>query len=154
MENEEILEESKATTEAEKERRVTTDGSGITITKKSSGVGRLLLLILAGIIGFPILVTVFGVLFGLGMAALGVLLGFGIGGVSCVLSGGFVFFFAIAKLMTVPVTGLALFAAALVLAGVGCLLLVLAVLLGKVAILCLRGITGYFGRKFQGKQVA
>lgn len=154
MENENILEESKVTTEAEKERKVTTDGSGITITKKGSGVGRLLLLILVGIIGFPILVTVFGVMFGLGMAVLGMLVGFGIGGVTCVLAGVFVFFFAVAKLITVPATGIFLFAGALVLAGVGCLLLVLAVLLGKAAILFLRGITGCLGRKFQGRQVA
>lgn len=154
MENEKISEESKETTEAVAEQRVTTDGSGITVTKKGSGVGRLLLLILVGIIGFPVLITLFGVAFGLGMAALGVLIGFGVGGISCVLSGIFVFFFAVAKLMTVPITGLALFAGALVLAGVGCLLIVLAVLLGKAAIFCLRGITGCFGRKFQGKRVA
>ena len=133
-------------------------GSGVTITKKGLSGGSLVLVILIAILTFPIwislLATAFGLLMGLFGASIGIIFGFGIGGIACLLGGIASFAVGIVKTFTVPVVGAGLVAIALLLFGVGCLMLAA---VGGIIKLCLwaaKGILNFISRLFHGKKVA
>ena len=142
----------------ERDGQKTADGSGVTITKKGLSGGALVLVILIAILTFPIwislLATAFGLLMGLFGASIGIIFGFGIGGIACLLGGIASFAVGIVKTFTVPVVGAGLVAIALLLFGVGCLMLAA---VGGIIKLCLwaaKGILNFISRLFHGKKVA
>ena len=133
-------------------------GSGITITKKGMSGGTLVLLILLGILTFPIwfsvLATAFGLLLGVFGAGIGIIVGFGVGGIVCLLGGIAALAVGILKIVTVPVVGAALIAIALLLFGIGCLMLAALNGILKLFLWMTREILNFLSGLFHGKKVA
>lgn len=133
-------------------------GSGVTITKKGLSGGTLVALILLAVLTFPIWISVFATLFGLLMglfgACIGITFGFGIGGIACIIGAVVAFAFGIFKTFTIPVVGAGLVAMALILFGVGCLMLAAVGGIIKLTIWAFKGIINLLGRIFHGKKVA
>ena len=133
-------------------------GSGITITKKGMSRGTLVILILLGILTFPIwfslFATVFGLLLGVFGAGIGIIVGFGVGGIACLLGGIAALAVGIWKAFGSPVVGAGLIAIALLLFGVGCLLIVAFGGILKLLLWMARGILNFLSGLFHGKKVA
>lgn len=142
----------------EKKKEGEPTGSGITITKKGLSGGALVAVILLAILTFPIWISVvataFGLLMGLGGACIGIVVGFGVGGIGCIIGALAALAVGIFKLVTVPVVGAGLIAIALILFGVGCLMLAAVGGIIKLTIWILKGIINLIGRIFHGKKVA
>ena len=98
-----------------RQREATTDGSGIYISRKGMSAGALILCLIAAVFTFP-------VWFPLAMLSFGI----GIGGLACAFAGVILLIAGFVKLAAVPIVGLVFLAAALLVFGVGCLLLLLA----------------------------
>lgn len=132
-------------------------GSGITITKKGLSGGALVAVILLVIFTFPIWISVLGTAFGLLMglfgAFIGITVGFGIGGAACIIGGVAAFAIGIMKILTVPVVGAGMIAIALLMVGVGLLMLAAVGGIIKLAIWAINGIVNLFNRIFHGKKV-
>ncbi len=112
--------------EAQKE--ATTDNSGIYIFKKKLSGGSLVLILILTILTFPIWISVlggvFGTLFGLFVALIALVLGFGVAGIVCTIAGLVVLCVGIIKCLALPIVGTVFIAMALLVFGIGCLLLV------------------------------
>lgn len=135
-------------------REATNDGSGVTITKKGMSTSSLLLLVIIGIIGFPIWMSILGAGFGLIAAVFGVVFGFGVAGIACFIAGVITLIVAIAKLVTIPLVGVVLLAVALIVLGLGCLFVALSGVCVKLAVWMVKGIINLLSRAFHGKRVA
>jgi len=135
-----------------------TEWSGVTITKKGLSGGALVAVILLIVLTFPLWISVFGTLFGLLMgffgACIGIIVGFGIGGIGCIIGAVVAFAAGIIKTFTVPVVGAGLVAVALILFGVGCLMLAAVGGIIKLLIWGIKKLVDLFGRIFHGKKVA
>jgi len=133
-------------------------GSGVTIARKGLSGGALVAVILLAILTFPIWISILGTAFGLLMglfgACIGITFGLGIGGIACIIGAVAAFAFGIVKTFTVPVVGAGLVAMALVLFGVGCLMLAAVGGIIKLTIWAFKGIINLLGRIFHGKKVA
>ena len=133
-------------------------GSGITITKKGMSGGALVAVILLAILTFPIwisvIATAFGLLMGLFGAGIGITVGFSVGGIGCIIGAVVAFVFGIVKIFTVPVVGAGLIAMALILFGVGCLMIAAVGGIIKLIIWIVKGIINLLSRIFHGKKVA
>ena len=133
-------------------------GSGITITKKGMSGGALVAVILLAILTFPIwisvIATAFGLLMGLFGAGIGITVGFSVGGIACVIGAVVAFAMGIVKIFTVPVVGAGLIAMALILFGVGCLMIAAVAGIIKLIIWIVKGIINLLSRIFHGKKVA
>ena len=112
--------------EAKKE--TTTDDSGIYIFKKKLSGSSLVLLLIVTILTFPIWISVlggvFGTLFGLFVTLIVLMLGFSVTGIVCIIAGLVVLFVGIIKCLALPIVGTVFIAMALLVFGIGCLLLV------------------------------
>ena len=133
-------------------------GSGITITKKGLSGGGLVVAILIAILTFPIwisvLATAFGLLMGLFGASIGIVCGFGAGGIGCLIGGVAAFVIGAVKSVAVPVVGAGMIAIGLVVFGVGCLMIAAVGGIIKLEIWVVKGIINLFSRMFHGKKVA
>lgn len=133
-------------------------GSGITITKKGMSGGALVAVILLAILTFPIwisvIATAFGLLMGLFGAGIGITVGFSVGGIGCIIGAVVAFVFGIVKIFTVPVVGAGLIAMALILFGVGCLMIAAVGGIIKLIIWIVKGIINLLSRIFHGKKEA
>ncbi|MBQ8634432.1 MAG: DUF1700 domain-containing protein [Lachnospiraceae bacterium] len=142
----------------EEQTQESTQGSGITITRKGLSGGSLVVLILIAILTFPIwislLATAFGLLMGLFGAGIGIIFGFGFGGVGCLIGGVAAFVVGAVKSVAVPVVGAGLIAIGLVVFGVGCLMLAAVGGIIKVFVWMVKGIINFLSRIFHGKKVA
>ena len=136
----------------------TSQGSGITITKKKMSGGTLVVVILIAILTFPIwislLATAFGLMMGLFGAGIGIICGFGIGGIACLIGGVAAFVVGAVKSVAVPVVGAGMIAIGLVVFGVGCLMLAAVGGIIKLEIRVAKGILNFLSRMFHGKKVA
>ena len=114
--------------------------------------------ILLAVLTFPLWIslaaTLFGLLMGLFCACIGITVGFGIGGIACILGAVVAFALGIVKTFTIPVVGAGLVAMALILFGVGCLMLAAVGGIIKLTIWAFKGIVNLLGRLFHGKKVA
>ena len=142
----------------EKQTSGSTDGSGITITKKGMSGGTLVVVILLAILTFPIwisiLATAFGLLMGLFGASIGITVGFGVGGIGCIVGGVVAIAIGIMKSFTIPVVGAGLLSIGLVIFGVGCLMIAAVGGIIKLTIWVVKGLTNWLGRIFHGKKGA
>ena len=145
-------------TDSNSHREATTDGSGIHIQKKGmSGTTLVLLLIVAVFafpVWFPLLMAVLGVLFGIGAALVGMVFGFGVAGVACAVAGVITFFMGFVKLVAVPIVGLVFLAIALLVFGLGCLLLVVAGACAKLLVFLAGKLLNACSRLFHGRREA
>lgn len=113
-----------------RQREATTDGSGIYISRKGMSAGALILCLIAAVftfpVWFPLLMALLGVMFGVLLTLAMLSFGIGIGGLACAFAGVILLIAGFVKLAAVPIVGLVFLAAALLVFGVGCLLLLLA----------------------------
>lgn len=144
--------------EKDRYRGATTDGSGIHIRKKGMSGGTLVLFLIVAVLAFPIwfplLMAAAGVIFGLLAALAALVFGIGVGGVVCVFAGVVVLLAGFVKLAAIPIVGLAFLAAALLVFGVGCLLLVLAGAIFKLFLWLAGGCLSLCSRMFHGRREA
>lgn len=142
----------------EEQKTESSQGSGITITKKGlSGSGlvvAILIAIFALPIWLPIVATAFGLLMGLFGAGIGIVCGFGAGGIGCLVGGVVAFVIGAVKSVAVPVVGAGLIAIGLVVFGIGCLMIAAVGGIIKLEIWVVKGIINLFSRMFHGKKVA
>lgn len=135
-------------------RQTTNDGSGVVVTKKGISTATLLLIILVGIIGFPLWISLFGVVFGIFAALFGIVFGFGIAAIALFAAGIMTLIFGIVKLFTIPLVGVLLLLVAMFVLGLGCLFTALTGACVKLVIWMIKGIIKLCSRIFNGKQVA
>lgn len=140
------------------QKSTSTDGSGITITKKGMSGGTLVVVILLAILTFPIWISIFGAAFGILMglfgASIGITVGFGVGGIGCLIGGVAAFAVGIVKTLTVPVVGAGLIAIGLLAFGVGCLMIAAVGGIIKLVIWVVKGLINILSRIFHGKKEA
>ncbi len=121
---------------------------------KSSGI----LLVILAIFTFPIWISVlgavFGTLFGVCVALLGTVVGLGAAGIACVVAGIAVFFTGIIKCFALPIIGFVFMALALLVFGLGCLLVVATMACMKLVIWVVKKIGKFLQQLLQGRKEA
>lgn len=139
-------------------REATTDGSGIHIRKKGMSTGTLILCLVVAVFAFPIwfplLMAAVGVMFAFLAASAALVFGIGVGGLACVFAGVVTLFAGFVKLAAIPIVGLAFLAAALLVFGIGCLLLALAGAIFKFFLWLAGGCLRLCSRMFHGRREA
>lgn len=142
----------------QEEQKTENSGSGIYVTNKGLSGGTLVLLVILGILTFPIWISIlgaaFGVLMGLFGASIGIVVGFGVGGIGCIIGGIVAVAVGIFKSFTIPVVGAALLAIGLVVFGIGCLMLAAAGGVIPLAVWLVNAIIQLFHRLFHGRKGA
>lgn len=140
------------------QRKATTDGSGIHISRKKLSGGPLVLILILTILTFPIWITVlggvFGTLFGVFVALFGVVIGFGAAGIACTVAGLVVLCIGIVKCLALPIVGVVFITIALLVFGIGCLLLVATIGCVKLAVWIIRTIWNLLQRLLHGGREA
>lgn len=141
-----------------RQREATTDGSGVHIRRKGMSAGTLILCLIAAMftfpVWFPLLLATAGVVFAFLTVLATFVFGIGIGGLVCVFAGVITLFVGFVKLAAVPIVGLAFLAAALLVFGIGCLLLVLAGAVFKFLLWLAGGCLRLCSRLFHGRREA
>ena len=139
-------------------REETTNGSQMHKSKKKLSSGTAIILLILTILTFPIWISVlgavFGTLFGVFVAIFGVVIGFGAAGIVCTVAGLVVFFVGIVKCLALPIIGLVFIALALLVFGIGCLLLVATMGCIKLVIWGIKTIWNFLQRLLHGGKEA
>lgn len=143
---------------SEENRKTTSDGSGVHVTKKGLSGMPLVLVILLAVFTFPlwisVLATAFGLLVGLVCGGGGIIFGFGMAAIGLMVGGVVTFFAALVKLFAVPIVGTGLLAAALIMFGVGSILFTVAAGLVHLAVFLVKTVAGWLSRLFHGEKEA
>lgn len=141
-----------------RQREATTDGSGIYIRRKGMSAGTLIVCLIAAVftfpVWFPLLMALFGVMFGVLLALAMLSFGIGVGGLACAFAGVVLLVVGFVKLAAIPVVGLVFLAAALLVFGIGCLLLLLAAATFKLFVWVAGGSLRLCSRMFHGRREA
>lgn len=140
------------------QKEATTDGSGVHISRKKLRGGPLVLILILAILTFPIWIAVlgcvFGTLFGVFVALIGVVIGFGAAGIACTVAGLVVLCIGIVKCLALPIVGVLFITIALLVFGIGCLLLVATIGCVKLAVWIIRTIGNLLQRLLHGRKEA
>lgn len=141
-----------------RQQEATTDGSGIYISRKGMSAGALILCLIVAVftfpVWFPLLMALLGVMFGVLLTLAMLSFGIGIGGLACAFAGVILLIVGFVKLAAVPIVGLVFLAAALLVFGVGCLLLLLAGAVLKLFVWITGGCLRLCSRIFHGRREA
>lgn len=118
---------------------------------KNSNTG---LIILVCILGFPFIISAFGIIFGIVVTIIGLLFGFGVAGVTMI-GVGIALFIAGLLQIGVPIIGLLLCGSGLFVLGLGMLFTLACITLCRKALPALiRGVVAIFRKPFQNRSVA
>ena len=121
---------------------------------KSSGILLFILTILTFPIWISVLGAVFGTLFGILVGICGIVVGFGVAGIVCMVAGVAVLFVGIVKCLVLPIVGLVFMALALLVFGLGCLLVVATMACIKLLIWIIKTIWNILQQGLKGRREA
>ena len=121
---------------------------------KSSGILLFILTILTFPIWISVLGAVFGTLFGILVAICGTVVGFGVVGTVCMVAGVVVLFVGIVKCLALPIVGLVFMALALLVFGLGCLLVVATMACIKLIIWIIKTVWNILKQVLNGRKEA
>lgn len=108
--------------------------------RKGLSAGAIILLCIFAIpVGIPVLCALFGVFIGLGAAVFGLIVGFGAAAFACILSGFLLFIIGIMKVFVIPIAGMLMIGAGLLVFGIGLLFAVLTTACVKIIPSVIRG---------------
>lgn len=111
--------------------------------RKGLSAGAIILLCIFAIpVGIPVFCALFGVFIGLGAAVLGLIAGFGAAAFGCIVSGFILFVIGLMKVFVIPIAGMLMIGAGLLVFGIGLLFAVLTTACVKIIPSVIRGFVG------------